>query len=234
MKQNLVLEDNLSLGEIVLTTDSLATVVVIARKRLVEYKTDRLVFNVENSIVSQGGSALDAMSVTPGLIVQSNNISLLGKGSSRIMVNDRLIELSGEDLINYLNSIPGNDIKSIEVITNPPAKYEAAGNGGLINMILKKGRENSWRNSISLNYDQSTYNFYTIRNNFLYNKDKFRLTASASGVIGNIKNDSWGTTFYTNGTWKSIGPEKQKKDDLSGRITMDYDLTNNISIGVQY
>ncbi|MCH2195471.1 TonB-dependent receptor [Kordia sp.] len=232
--KQITLNENMSLGEISLEADRLATVVVTARKKLIEYKPDRLVLNVENNISAAGGNAINALSVAPGIIIQNGSISMLGKGASRVMVDDRLIELSGAELVNYLNSISAEDIKSIEVITNPPAKYDAAGEGGLINIVMKKGKRNSWRNSTTLSLDQNTFNFYTLRNNFFYNKNKFRFTLSASGVTGDIRNKADLDIFFQDGPWKLDGDEKQKRDDLSGRFTVDYDLTDKVTIGVQY
>jgi iron complex outermembrane receptor protein len=232
--KEVILETDTDLGEISLEPDKLATVVVVARKKLIEYKPDRLVLNVENNISAAGGNAINALGVAPGVIVQNGNISMLGKGSSRVMIDDRLIELSGEELVNYLNSIAADDIKSIEVITNPPAKYDAAGNGGLINIILKKGKRNSWRNSSTLSYDQNTYNFYTLRNNFFYNKNKFRFTLSASGVIGDMRTLGDLDIDFDDGPWKLRGVAKEQKDDLTGRITMDYDVSDHVMVGVQY
>jgi len=232
--KQVTLTQDTSLGEISLGADKLATVVVVARKKLIEYKPDRLVLNVENNISAAGGNAVNALSVAPGIIIQNNNISMLGKGASRVMVDDRLIELSGAELVNYLNSISADDIKSIEVITNPPAKYDAAGEGGLINIILKKGKRDSWRNSSTLSYDQNTFNFYTLRNNFFYNKNKFKFTLSANGVVGAIRNKADLDIFFSDGPWKLKGDEKQQRDDVSGRITLDYDLTDRVTVGVQY
>lgn len=232
--KEIVLDKDISLGEITLEADRLATVVVVAKRKLIEYKPDRLVMNVENNISAAGGNAINALSVAPGVIIQNGNISMLGKGASRVMVDDRLIELSGSELVNYLNSIAADDIKSIEIITNPPAKYDAAGEGGLINIILKKGKRDSWRNSSTLSYDQNTYNFYTLRNNFFYNKNKFRFTFSASAVAGDIRNKGDLDIFFSDGPWKLEGDEKQKRDDLSGRLTLDYDVTDKTTIGVQY
>lgn len=70
--------------------------------------------------------------------VQNESVSIVGKGGVSIMVNDRMLNLSGSELTNYLQSLRSDDIARIEVITTPPAKYEAQGNSGIINIILKK------------------------------------------------------------------------------------------------
>lgn len=117
---------------------------VSARKKLIEQKVDRLVFNMENTIAASGGDSLDALKITPGLRVENDKISMTGKWSLRVMVDGRMLHLSGEDLMSYLKSISADDIKSIEVIITPPAKYEAEGNSGLINITYKKGRKDAW------------------------------------------------------------------------------------------
>ena len=192
-EKSILLEKDTDLGSILLkdATGNLQEVNITAKKKLVEYKADRLVFDVENSISASDGNAINAIASAPGIVVQNNTISMLGKGASKIMIDGRIVELSGEDLTTLLKSISAKDIKSIEVITNPPAKYEAGGNGGLININLKKGMLNSWKNSTTLSYDQNTYHSLTLRDNFLYNKNKVKLAFSASGKSGNNSGSPW-------------------------------------------
>ncbi len=109
-----------------------------ARKKLVERKIDRLVFNVQNSTSATGGDAMDALRVTPGVKVINDKISIIGKSGVSVLIDDKIMHLAGDDLANFLKTIPSDQIKSIEVITTPPAKYDAQGNGGLINIVLKK------------------------------------------------------------------------------------------------
>ncbi|MFT5891802.1 MAG: iron complex outermembrane receptor protein [Dokdonia sp.] len=217
-----------------LSSEGLDEVIVKGQRKTIEYKADRIVFNVENNIAATGGDALSVISVAPGLVVQNGNISLLGKGSSRVMINGRILELAGDDLINYLNSIASSDIKSIEVITNPPAKYDAAGDGGLININLKKGVRDSWKNTTSLVYDQNTFNFYTLRNNFFYDKNKLRFSLSTSARIGDVRNQGDFDIFFPDGPWRLEGDEKSTRDNINGRVTLDYDITDNTTIGAQY
>ena len=76
------------------------------------------------------------------------------------MINGRLSPLTGDDLISFLNGFSASDIKKIEVITNPPAKYDAAGNGGLVNIILKKGFQDSWKNATTISYNHLNVRSY--------------------------------------------------------------------------
>lgn len=234
-EKSIQIEKDTDLGDIVLQQkDDLQEVKIVAKKKLVEYKTDRIIFNVENSISASGGNAVSAIGTAPGVMVLDNSISILGKGATRVMINGRLIELTGDELINYLNSIAATDIASVEVITNPPAKYEAGGNGGLINIILKKGARNSWKNTTSAIYDQSTYSFYTLRDNFLYNKNKVRLAMNISGKIGNLKETENLNTYYPNGLWELSRVGKLKQNNFSGGITFDYDISDRTTLGIQY
>ncbi len=234
--KNIVVEGDLSLGTIVLkdSEENLGEVVVEARKNLIVQKTDRLVFNVENNPGLSGGDALDALKVAPGLTIQNNTIGMIGKGAAGVMVDGRLLPITGDDLVNFLNSISADDIKSIEIITNPPAKYEAEGNSGLINIIYKKGARNSWKNSTTVAYNQNEFNFFTFRNNFSYNKNRFKLSMNLSGNTGFTRGIEQTDIFYPSGTWKTDIRGKSERKDYSGRIFVDYDITDNTTIGVQY
>ncbi|WP_306354176.1 outer membrane beta-barrel family protein [Flavobacterium sp. '19STA2R22 D10 B1'] len=234
--KEVTLDKDIDFGKLILAEDavSLEEITVVSRKKMIEYKTDRLIFNLENNVSTSGGGALDALRVAPGLVVRNNSISMLGKGSSRVMVDGRMIELTGEELVAFLNSINANDIKNIEIITNPPAKYEAAGDGGIININLKKGATDSWKNSSTLAYDQNTYGSTTLRNNFLYNKDKVKFSFSGSGKVGHSQNKQDLDTYYPTGPWEFRYKGKQKNDPISGRAALDYDLSDRTTIGVQY
>ncbi|WP_438711361.1 outer membrane beta-barrel protein [Aquimarina muelleri] len=236
LKKQIVIENSQVLEDIFLepSTEQLDEVVIKNRKRLIERKPDRLIFNVENSIAASGGNALDALRVAPGVTVENDAISMIGRGASRVMVDGRMLQLSGEELVTFLNSIVASEIKKIEVITNPPAKYEAAGSGGLINIIYKKGVRNSWKNSTTVAYNQNTYNFFNVANNFLYSKNKVKLGLSVNGNIGAIREIEDFITKYPNGPWDARIKAKQQKDNLSGRISLDYDVSKMISIGAQY
>ena len=94
---------------------------------------------------------------TPGVRVDRSSIGLIGKSSVRILINDRLSPLSGEDLVTYLRTLSSDDIAKIEVITNPPSKYEAEGNSGLINIVLKKVKKDFFVGNIRSTYREATY-----------------------------------------------------------------------------
>jgi len=87
--------------------------------------------------------------LAPRVKVDNNVVSIVGKSNLRVMVDDRLLEMSGDQLTNYLKTLRADDIEKIEVITNPPAKYQAIGNSGILNIVLKSGKKDSWNGSLS-------------------------------------------------------------------------------------
>jgi len=229
-------QGNLDLGIIQLleSATNLNEVFIESKKKTVEQKIDKVVYNIENKISNSGGDALTALKTAPGVLVQNNSINILGKGSSRVMIDGRIIELSGEDLNNFLKSIASADIKNVEIITNPSAKYDANGDGGLININLKKAKRDSWKNTTSLIYDQNKYSASTLRNSFSYSKNKLRFSASANGKIGNSQEKETLDINYPDGLWQLTNESKIKEDNISGRISVDYDISEATTFGFQY
>lgn len=228
--------ENTDLGTIVLQKNvtDLAEVIIQTKKKTIEQKTDRLIYNFENNVATAGGDALSAINTAPGIVVKNDVITLLGKGTSRVMIDGRLIELTGEELNNYLKSISASDIKNIEIISNPPAKYEADGFGGLINIIMKKGVQNSWKNTTTLSYDQNKYGISTLRNNFFYNKDKFKFSASVNGKTGYKDAEEALEMYFPDGLSKMGSETKVKNENLSGKLALDYNLSKRTTIGFQF
>ncbi|MBU3122677.1 TonB-dependent receptor [Sinomicrobium sp. 2019215] len=235
-KKEITLNGDISVGEIRLQENvgQLDEVVITGQRPLIEQKPDRLVYNVENSISSIGGNAANVLATAPGLMVANNSITMLGRGAPRVMINGRMLELTGDELMGFLNSLSADDIKNIEIITTPPARYDAEGNGGLININLRKGVANSWKNTLTTAYDQNTYSVFSIRNNFYYNKDKLRFSVGIGGKTGDFRGKQKINTFYPDGTWKLNYNSRNQRDNISGRTTLDYDISDNISVGGQY
>ncbi len=233
--KNIELNDDLDLG--IITVDNvnqLESVTVVSKKKLVERKVDRLVFNVENSINASGGDALDALSVTPGVRVQNDKITIIGKSTLAVMIDDKIVQLTEEELSNYLKSIPSDAIKSIEVITTPPAKYEAAGNSGLVNIILKKAKKDSWNALIGSTYIQRKYAEGSVMGNFNYNKNKLSISSAVNYNDGAkyVNQDDY--AYFSDGLWYTISPFKAKYTRRNGKISLDYQISPKWTIGSQF
>ena len=231
-EQKIVLTDNLDLKSIKVNKQiDLQEVVVESKTPIVEQKVDRLVFNIANSVTASSGDALEALKVTPGIRVQNDAISMIGKSNMIVAINGRVVRLSGEDLNNFLRSISADDIKSIEVITTPPSKYEAEGNSGIINIIYKKGRKNSWNNSSRMAYIQTTYPAVSLGNTFKFSKNKFDMSLNLDNKIGDEASITKYDIFFPNNQNESELRTKNQQDSYSGRLGVDYDISDKTSIG---
>jgi hypothetical protein len=137
---------------------TLTQVQVTARKPLYEQKIDRLVVNVANSITAAGGTALEVLERSPGVIVnqQNNSISLVGKEGVVIMINGRITYQPAESIVQMLAGMTADNIETIELITTPPANFDAEGNAGFINIVLKQRPDLglNGNSTISIGYGQ--------------------------------------------------------------------------------
>lgn len=167
--------------ELVPTAKSMGNVTIISKRPFIEQKIDRMVINVESSLTSAGSSALDVLEKSPGVTVDKDGtISLKGKQSVMVMMDGKPAYLSGTDLVNYLKSLPSSAIDQIEIMTNPPAKYDAAGNSGIINIKAKKTRQTGFNGSVTANYQQGKYWRSNNSLNLNYRVGKVNLFANAS------------------------------------------------------
>ena len=162
-------------------------VTVAATKPFVEQKIDRTIINVESSISNSGSNALEVLEKSPGVTVDKDgNISLKGRQGVLIMIDGKPAYLSGENLTNYLRSLPATALDIIEIMTNPPAKYDASGNSGVINIKTKKNKQKGFNGTATLNYTQGKY---------------WRTSNSANL---NYRNNKW--NFFTNiNQWRWSG-----------------------------
>ncbi|OLY90904.1 Outer membrane receptor proteins, mostly Fe transport [Cnuella takakiae] len=169
---------------------SLSAVTVNSNKPLIEVQPDKTVFNVSGSIVGSGGSALEVLQKSPGVLVdKDDNITMNAKSGVRIYIDGRPSPLSVQEIAAQLRTMPAADIDAIEIITNPSARYEAAGNAGIINIRLKKNKNYGTNGSIntgwnlglfpkynsgvSLNHRNKKINLFS---NYSYNKGRYQST----------------------------------------------------------
>lgn len=139
----------------------LAAVTVTSQKPIVEMKADKMIVNVEGTINAVGNDGLELLRKSPGVMIdKDDNISLAGKNGVQIYFDGKPSPLTGTDLSNYLKTMQSAQIESIEIITNPSAKYEAAGNAGIINIRLKKNKTFGTNGTVNAGYNIGTYAKY--------------------------------------------------------------------------
>lgn len=132
---------------------NLKAVVIQATKPMIEVRADKTILNVEGSINAVGQDALELLRKAPGVLLdKDDNISLSGKNGVQIYIDGKPTPLSGTDLTAYLKTMQSSQIEAVEIITNPSAKYEAAGNAGIINIRLKKNKSFGTNGSVNAGY----------------------------------------------------------------------------------
>jgi iron complex outermembrane recepter protein len=140
------------------TAKTLSTVTIKARKPLIEVLPDKLVFNVENSLNATGSTALELLQKSPGVVIDRNdNVLLKGSAGVRIFINGKPSPLDAGELAAYLRTLQSTDIEAIEIITQPSARYDAAGGVGIINIRLKKNRNFGTNGSATVGLAQGIY-----------------------------------------------------------------------------
>ncbi len=135
------------------STSELNEVQIVAKRALIEQKIDRMVVNVSNSVTSAGNTALEILRRSPGVVVnvQTNSISMSGKGGVVVMINGKISRIPMDALIAMLDGMSSDNIDKIELIHTPPANFEAEGNAGFINIVLKKNQNDGLNGGYSLN-----------------------------------------------------------------------------------
>ena len=183
---------NVNLPPIVLSenANALAAVEVTANKLFVVQKIDRVVVNPDALIGNAGTTSLEVLEKSPGVTVDINgNVSLKGKPGVVVFIDDKPTYLAAADLANYLRSIPSSSIETIEIMTNPPAKYDAEGNAGVINIKLKKNIAKGFNGGVNLAYGQGFYLRTNNSFNFNYRIDKFNFFSNVSANQNNSYQD---------------------------------------------
>jgi len=187
-------------------------VVVTANRPVVEVKADKTILNVEGTINAVGSDALELLRKSPGVMVdKDDNLSLSGKNGVQVYIDGRPTPLTGQDLANYLKSLQSSNIESIELITNPSAKYEAAGNAGIINIRLKKNKSLGTNGSLNAGYNVGFYSRYNgglslnhrnarvnIFGNYNYNQGKNRSTIGLHRSVADTLFDQNSTVTMNN------------------------------------
>ena len=179
---------NLKMGSLIIdqNVESLNEVVVTARQALIERRVDRLIFNVENTVVSQGNS-WDVLKRTPGVIAIQEDIQIRNQ-SATIYINDRKVQLSAREVQSLLENYPAEHIKRIEVISNPPAKYDAEG-GPVLNIVTSKNISLGYKGNVSNSYTQSVFSKYAFGTSHFYKTKKWNFfTAYTYGPRKDFKN----------------------------------------------
>jgi outer membrane receptor protein involved in Fe transport len=210
----------------------LRTVTISASKPVLEHMPDRTVFNVSSSTSAMGSDAYELLRKTPGVQVNNGSINIVGKGNVSIMMNEKLVRISGEELEAMLRSMASDNISKIEVITTPPAKYDAEGNSGIINIVTKKATRQGWNGSLSNTYAQGIRLGGMISGGANYRSPKWFVfgTAFARRNIFTMLVDN--TTYYTQQKQEQHLVQINRAGYNSMELGADYNISPSANIGM--
>lgn len=212
---------------------NMANVNVAAKKPMIEVKADKTIMNIEGTINATGSNALELLRKSPGVLLdKDDNISMAGKNGVQVYIDGRVTPLSGADLATYLKAIQSSQIEAIELITNPSAKYDAAGNAGIINIKLVRNKSLGTNGSVnagwniavnakynaggSLNYRNKNINIFSTYN-YSYTPNEQHLAIRRT-VLDSLF-DQQGTIF-----------DKRKAHNY--KVGVDYFINKKNTIGV--
>jgi len=227
-----LLEKDTDLGILEVETDTkLGELVIQTSRKLMERKADRFIYHVENSTAAAGGTALDALKTTPGIKVGNESISISGKNSVLVLIDDKPTYMGQEELMHYLESMSAGNLSKIEVITTPPAKYQAEGNSGIINIVTKQAKKDSWNAALGGAYQRSRRN--TQQYNASFNLQKNKLTFRTNINFGERRSlINWNNDiYYKDSFWQNENYSDAQNKNVNGQAALDYQITKNWKVG---
>ncbi len=225
---------SVSLGTIFLdpATKSLQNVEIVGDKPVVENKIDKIVYNVSNDITSQGGAAIDVLKKVPQVTVDvDGNVELQGNSNIMFLINGKPSSVFGNSLSDALASIPASQIKSIEAITNPGAKYDSQGTGGIINIILYDNKMQGVNGNINLSagsrLENGSVNLNIRHNNFGVNAFFSGNAQLKSGMPYSQNRLSTDTSAKTTTLLKQTSITNFERNGFRSGIGFDWNITKN-------
>ena len=227
-------DNNLGSVMVTPTSNTLNEVQVVGQKSVIENKIDRMVYNAEADATNAGGDATDVMRKVPMLSVDINgNVQMRGS-AVRVLINGKPSGTMANSVADALKMIPAEQIKSVEVITNPSAKYEAEGSGGIINIITKKSNAEGVSGSVNASAG-------TRQNNGSFNLTAKSGRFSANTALGGsyAYPQETKTSFLnktSSGEILQNGMSDWKREGFNGSLGLDYDFNayNNLSTNAKY
>ena len=208
----------------------LSEVVVTSKKHLVHRSIDRIVFNAErlNAVAS---NFMDVLKHTPGIIVQDDAVNMISKGKVIFLMNGRELKMDMKELVSFLSSQPSDNLKQIEVMTTPPAKYSAEGNAGIINFITKKMQNNYFGGYITnrLSIKERLYN--GVNYSMQYKKNRVESYINIGKGFGTMQTDRKTQIYYPLETWYTTNHKLKSNNYMLITAGVDYGLTKNSVLG---
>jgi outer membrane receptor protein involved in Fe transport len=223
-----------------IVANAISEVVVTGRRPFIEQRADRYVVNVASGISTAGRNAVDVLANTPGVMVRDGKIEAMYKEMA-IYIDGRPSNISGDQLTTLLNSIQGDNIARIEVITNPSSRYDAAGTGGIIDIRTKKGLQHGFNGSLDAGYRQGQRDQQNAGITLNYRRKRFNVFGNYSVT----RTNGWSEIGQTNGTTDAGGVrhlfvQNATRESVKPRVNqsyragVDYQISERHIVGVLY
>ncbi|WP_432709375.1 TonB-dependent receptor domain-containing protein [Pedobacter sp.] len=215
---------------------ALKEVEISAPKSTMQLGIDKKVFSVDQSLVSEGGSATDLLQNVPTVQTDmEGNVSLRGSSGVRVLIDGKPSLIAGGDVAQILQSIPASSIESVEVITNPSAKYDAEGQSGIINIVLKKNKKLGLNGNVALTAgNQENYNANT---SLSFQNNKVNLYGNYSFRTGNRLGNGFNNITYLDSAFPTVFANQISDSEGSNKghnvkAGIDYNLTEKSVISL--
>lgn len=237
LEKNLNLDEQKESLQIILRKDiqEIQEVVMTKQKPLVKRKIDRLEFNVENSNISSL-NAWEILKKTPGVTAGNDVLAIKGSQSIIVTINDKRVMLTGDELKNLLENTQGDEVKSVEVITNPPAKYEASGSA-VLNIVMKKNKIEGYRGVLSSKYIQSQYAKGIAGLSQYYKKNKLSVMGSYYFGSGTYYREGTDYVNYVEDQTRWISTMNRKDKNASQNtvnFNLEYEIDSLTNVSLNY
>ena len=224
---NSISEFNIPTFHLINDSQSLEEVAVIAFRKTVSFENGKVILNVENDILSSGSFVIELLRRIPGVSVDAqNNVTVNGKSGVRFMIDGRLQQIPAEQMIAILGNMNSEAVSKIELIKNPPAKYDASGTGGLINIVTKKSKLKGFNGSVTNKFSQGKGASEMMNLNLNYKSNKLSLFFNTIDTYTDYKNSIINNRAFQKDQSVSILNMTGKEEIFVSTI--------NLQTGVQY
>lgn len=216
-----------------LKSSSLKEVIVNARKPIIEIKADCIILNVEGTINENGQSALELLRKSPGVTIGQNaGINLNGKNGIQVNIDGKPSPLTDKELTDFLSTVQSSGINSIEIISNPSAKYDAAGNAGIINIRLKKNRLFGTNGSANAGYSVGTYGKYNTGLSLNHRNKKFNIYSNYNYNDGTYAANSSQYRHTSDTVFNQSIVNKSINKIHNFKVGADYNINSKQTLGI--
>lgn len=211
-------------------------VVKSSQRKLIEVKVDRIIFDPSQLISSAGSNAYELLNKAPSVTAdEDGSILMRGIAGVGIMINGRILRISGDQIMGYLRSIPADQVDKIEIINNPSAKYDAEGTAGLINIILKKSKLFGLNGTISPSFEQNKKANFGNSLNVNYRTKKVDLSLGSSVLSGRRFTVEQVDNIYSKNSnpyyYYETGDKLRTNTEVFNRVSADITLDKNNTLG---